>query len=740
MRKQHKIIALFALLLSFAAIQPSVAQKGLLEVVYNNGKPTMNFNTDSVIKIDFEYNTTIYNTLHVDTIWFTAAAGAAGIGLPMLHSGEPITIEEDYDWFDVELTRYTTDSTSTSFNYNYTVYASINDSDEDRYGSFKIKSGNKEIVQQVAQSRYVSSFSTSYLYGGEILREIDVNIPYNQKTYSIGILPGFGIELLSYPKKWLKAINCTNYCEGNTTPSKNGSYTSVTITTEDNLGTEPQTGIIVLEDKNGEQLIINLTKENIKASSITSLFYDFGKWLGESYHNDFGYPAMMLWSDSRGIDLVSEYIGYNWFTSALEYSDLKSTAVGTHIFWRTMYQQIEEANNLILTIGKTPQEKHLKQIVAQAYAIRAFDYFTLAQYYQHTYVGNEDALCVPIFTEANADSVNCPRATVREVYTQIKSDLDKAIELLKTTEPREDKRYADLAVAYGLRARVNLVMNNWMGAVNDAQNAIDNTTATPYTMNDISRPGFSDIEDKSWMWGCLVEETNRAVTSQICNFPSHMGSLNYGYASVGAWRYINQKLYHSIPDTDARKGWWLNENRESAHLDSKQRNCVQNYDIPAYTQMKFGCYKDELYTSTNANDIPLMRVEEMHLILAEALAMAGYPTIGATKLEEFVKTYRDPEYTCTATTKKDVQEAVWQQRRIELWGEGFSYTDLMRLKKNIDRRGAGFEPEYVFNIPAVEGEYGYNARIFQIPSTAMDKNALLVPNPEGESPMPVDDY
>ena len=219
-----------------------------------------------------------------------------------------------------------------------------------------------------------------------------------------------------------------------------------------------------------------------------------------------------------------------------------------------------------------------------------------------------------------------------------------------------------------------------------------------------------------------------------------MGSLNYGYASVGAWRYINKSLYNSIPDTDVRKGWWLNENQESVNLNAEQVAYVVETNIPAYTQMKFGCYKDEVYTSTNANDIPLMRVEEMYLILAEAQAMAGDPAAGAATLENFVKTYRDPEYTCTATTKKDVQEAVWQQRRIELWGEGFSYTDLMRLKKNIDRRGAGFEPEYVFNIPAVEGEYGYNARIFQIPSTAMDKNALLVPNPEGESLMPVDDY
>ena len=37
--------------------------------------------------------------------------------------------------------------------------------------------------------------------------------------------------------------------------------------------------------------------------------------------------------------------------------------------------------------------------------------------------------------------------------------------------------------------------------------------------------------------------------------------------------------------------------------------------------MKYGPYKGVMAQSTNASDIPLMRVEEMYLILAEAQAM-----------------------------------------------------------------------------------------------------------------------
>ena len=520
-------------------------------------------------------------------------------------------------------------------------------------------------------------------------------------------------------------------------------FAALTLVGCNDLDTEPLGSTITADQK---EATVQANPERIKASvaAMPSLFYDFGKVLGESYHSDFGYPAIMMWSDSRGTDMVSPVTGYNWFSSAVEYTDIQPTGVGTNLFWRTMYKQLYAVNAVTKMINPDTEDDDLKFYLANAYAIRAFDYFTLAQFYQHTYVGNENKPCVPIITENNQDEAGangCARATVAEVYAQIISDLNAAIELLSNTKTeRPDKRYVSLEVAYGIRARVNLVMNNWADAAADAEMALKGD-ATPYTMDQVSKPGFSEIEDASWMWGCLVAETDRTVTSGICNFPSHMGSLNYGYASAGAWRYINKSLYDAIPASDVRKGWWLNESQESPYLNAEQAAYVAETDIPAYTQMKFGCYKDEVNTSTNANDIPLMRVEEMYLILAEAQAMAGDPAAGAATLEGFVKTFRDPEYTCKATTNTGVQEAAWKQRRIELWGEGFSYTDLMRLKKNIDRRGGGYEEDVVFNIPATEGEAGYDARIFPIPQSEVEANLLITENnPISSQVMPVEDY
>jgi hypothetical protein len=126
-------------------------------------------------------------------------------------------------------------------------------------------------------------------------------------------------------------------------------------------------------------------------------------------------------------------------------------------------------------------------------------------------------------------------------------------------------------------------------------------------------------------------------------------------------------------------------------------------DFGEYTNVKFGLYKNDFTTLIPANDWFLMRAEEMILIQAEALAMDNQTSIAKSLLENFVKTYRDPAYNCPASDATGIQNEVWLQRRIELWGEGFSFYDIMRLKKPVIRIENGvssFPDAYKFNIEA----------------------------------------
>ena len=505
------------------------------------------------------------------------------------------------------------------------------------------------------------------------------------------------------------------------------SFAIATLVACADLDTEPQGRNITSEQK---ERVYAQNPDMVAASvtGITNMFSVYMNITGED-HDDFGFASIMLALDTRGQDMVSPAIGYNWFRTSLEWRDCTYKSAISSMHWGTIYNQIYAANQVTALIDTATTNAQLQYYLAQALAIRAFDYFNLAQLYQFTYKGHETLPCVPVITEANANAVaaeGCELSTVGEVYTQITKDINKAIELLtKSGIKRSDKRYVDLSVAYGLRARINLVMENWTAAATDAQWVIDNSGATPYSIAEMKRPAFINIQDHSWLWGILIEETDRVVTSAIVNFPSHMGSLNYGYASVGAWKWCSKKLYNAIPTTDVRKNWFLDENLQSPNLTEEEQSFLSskntgNNPIQPYTQVKYAAYNNEVYTATNACDIPLMRIEEIYLILAEAQAMGGNPAQGAATLQAFVQAYRDPSYTCSATTATDVQNAVWLQRRIELWGEGLSWYDLKRLQKAVDRRGCGFPESAIFNIEGTDKRMNY-----QIPENEIEGNAKL---------------
>lgn len=509
------------------------------------------------------------------------------------------------------------------------------------------------------------------------------------------------------------------------------------------LDTEPM-GSTVTSDQKTEVVASNPEMVEASVTAISSMASVYMNTTGG--HDDFGYGGVMLTLDTKGQDLVSKPIGYNWFAGSLVWSDVTFTSDATYMIWSTMYNQIKAANDVAKLISPDTQDSKLQYYLAQALVTRAFDYFTLAQVYQFNYVGNEDKPCVPIITDTNADEVasnGCPRSTVRATYDLILSDINKAVELLEATdEVRKDKRYADVNVARALRARIHLTMQNWSEAEADAQYVIDNSGATPYSIADLQRPRFIDITDNSWLWGILINETDRVVTSGIVNFPSHMGSLNYGYASVGAWKSCNKALYKSIPATDIRKNWFIDENLLSPSLTAEEQEyilrCNKGEDpIPPYTQVKFAAYNNEVYTSTNACDIPLIRIEEMYYILAEAQAMGGDPAKGASTLNSFVQTYRNPSYSFAGGSETAVQDEIWHQRRIEFIGEGISWFDIKRLGKGIDRRGGGYDMTTVFNITGNDDLMNY-----LIPQAEIEGNPLLTEadnNPTVTAPTPVPD-
>lgn len=513
------------------------------------------------------------------------------------------------------------------------------------------------------------------------------------------------------------------------------------------LDTNPS-GSTMSDGQLNEVLAQDQSKLKSEVSGMYANMIEYGaitQWYGtgQPRHYDFGYASTMMMMDASGQDEPSQVSGYNWYNKPLRFVDRTANSEPTYFIWNQCYKNIKAANDVLKSVDLENLSDVAKSYVGQAYAMRAFEYFTLIQIYQFSYKGHEDAAGVPIVTEKTAEAeANNPRAAVKDVYKQIMDDLNTAIDYL--TDSRSAKSEINRQVAYGLRARVNLVMQNWSDAAADAQKAAEGYT--PLSKDAAAAPGFNDVSASNWIWGNIVDESNDIVQSGILNFPSMMCSFTgNGYSPTYACRMINSKLWKEIPSTDVRKGWWIDENLNSPIVNPKyvvhqeyedeDGNVVKYLAVynqtgdevaditEPYTNVKFGAYKNQYGNELNACDIPLMRVEEMILIQAEATAMGGNVEEGKRILENFVRTYRDPSYTCNATTAEGVQDAVWFQRRVELWGEGFSFTDLLRLKKPLDRTGANYEVSVRFKLPAESPIF-----LYLIPEDEENHNEALVGN------------
>lgn len=457
------------------------------------------------------------------------------------------------------------------------------------------------------------------------------------------------------------------------------------------------------------------------AADVNGMFSILGKQYcvygaSSSRDDDAGYPTVCLSQDLNGPDMVGDNGNYNWFSVSSSYEDRTDTYANPYMRWAVFYNQLKLANDILSTIPADTEDPTLKIYKAQAKAVRAFDYLSLVPYYQYKYKGHENEPSVPIITDTmSGDPSNNPRAPLSKVYELIMTDLNDAIAGLQGYV-RGSKAEIDQKVAYGLRARANLYMENWAAAASDANAAM--AGYTPYSRTQVSKPAFIDATDQNWMWAIIITPTN--VPDPYPSWPSVLGSFSgdsYS-AAVGCYKSINRLLWDKIPSTDVRKGWWVDQNLQSPNLATVTWNGVTGNAVASmsitdvklpflpYTNIKFGQY-GYYGNPINAGDWCMMRVEEMILIKAEATAMASGVAAAKPILEDFVRTYRDPSFTSTASSPAAFQDEVWLQRRIELWGEGFSMSDIMRLGKNVVRFKNGvttnFPDAFKFNLAANDG-------------------------------------
>ena len=446
---------------------------------------------------------------------------------------------------------------------------------------------------------------------------------------------------------------------------------------EDKLETQPTDAV------SGTTLFSDAKAAMVPLNGLYRSMYTSGWSTTGNTHQCFGVSAYALASEVMGDDFIMGAQGSGWFWFDAAYN-IKGRAHlsswRSYDLWYAHYTWIANANYVIAAeeeMGGSTEDIHY--VVGQAYAVRAYSYFQLAQWFARTYKGHESEPCVPIYTEPTfKTTTGQPRSTVAEVYAQIDKDIARALELLEGTTLK-DKTHMGYATTLGLASRIALVEEKWADAQKYADAAIKASKcsiAPAATIKGMNNVDYSDV-----MWGAKIVSDQAGMYASLF---AHMDpAVSY---ALRAPKQISKWLYAKMGQSDTRRAWWNPNHQLNTYDDAGNV-------LSGYQQEKFAFSN----VATWEGDYIWMRVEEMYFNAAEAACRLG-DEAAAKKYLMAVMSQRDPSYTCNKTGTAmgklttdetgSLLEEIIIQKRIELWGEFGRTFDIRRLKQGFQRTAA----------------------------------------------------
>lgn len=434
-------------------------------------------------------------------------------------------------------------------------------------------------------------------------------------------------------------------------------------------------------------------------------------------HDDFSLASVLHSTDMGGEDMTM--FSNSWFIYDYELDNRLYNYRRTNVNWTTFYTMIAKANEILDLFVEMPKAGTARGAYGNAHAIRAYAFTYLLQLFTNPTAEDGsvayDAPAVPFVASSNdgytpeEKEALMGRNTVKDIFEIIEKDLDLALEALKGYK-RPSKLYIDESVCQGIAARYYLLSQQWDKAAAAAKAAREGYTIMEgtgavgtYAANTIL-DGFMDITNEEWMWG--FDHTSETQTAYASLF-SHLSNIAPGYSGIGyTGRGIDARLYSQMSDTDYRKMYWYND--EDGDTENTIDKNGSSYEEEPYAIWKFGWNGD--WTM----DYLWMRASEMVLIEAEAEARQGNEAGAATIMKELMAK-RDPAWNNATASVEDI----YLQRRLELIGEGFTFFDLKRLNKGIDRsyEGNNHLAGYAITVPARDPRW-----TFQLPRTELQEN------------------
>jgi hypothetical protein len=351
--------------------------------------------------------------------------------------------------------------------------------------------------------------------------------------------------------------------------------------------------------------------------------------------------------------------------------------------WQESYNGILDANEII-----DANVTGADDVKAQAYALRALLYFKLVNIYAGPYTHDSTGLGVPLVLHYNVDALPT-RSTVKQIYTQIVSDLKTA---LVSAPAYKSSVFISYYAIEGLLARVYMYMGDYADAYTAAVDVINGgpfTLVTPQALTAFwANPGVQ-TGGVEVMFEIDCDPVNNNGTDDLGAFYEH------GYQDV----YCSIDLAQLYTNTDARIQLLANGFTAAG--------------VSAVVVTKF-----PNALNTDKDNLKVIRLAEVFLIAAECANRLGDDAAAQTWLNALMQE-RDPVFAGYGDTGPALLADIVTERRKELAFEGDRFYDLQRLGQAVNRAQNGGDD------PTGDGlqiPFGYFARLMPIPQQELLRN------------------
>ena len=440
-------------------------------------------------------------------------------------------------------------------------------------------------------------------------------------------------------------------------------------------------------------------------------------------------------------------------TTGVWVNNFDYTSPDVNNLWQQCYIGIERANSLIANVNIPKMDETKRQaILGEALFLRAYYYFMLVSYYGG----------VPLKLEpmTNVNTISIPRATDKEVYTQIIKDMTDAEAKVHTFKQFGHASRVSKTTVQGILARVCLSMAghpiqdkskyaealSWAKKVkmSGEHSLLTEIVGTPDGDNTsgYSQVFVNEAQDKydvrEAMWES-EQKGNRAdgyvSNGRVGNnigvrfTGNNFADTGYCYGNLR----ITERLYRLYGNGDLRRDWNCGKFTYDANARRTYLAANRIYDRNAAKWRR--SYetlfpKDKNYTPIN---FPLLRYSDVLLMLAEAdNEVNGSPSPEAYEAINMVRrrAYKLPLN--TASTLADVPAGLNQtnfrtmiqdERSRELCFESFRRLDLIRWGIYVTRM-----KEVAAQFTANAGSFAYAA----IAGNNTSERHVLFPIPSGE--------